>query len=128
MGRKNETGNATSLVDQYRKQLGRQEKKVVNERRKEIKRLKSEQEDVSYWKVGFCLIKKKLIFYNSIISEYFMDIGCCVIYGFYYLYFIDVLFNPKRFVIKKNWAFLAISVLVFFFLSWNCFFFFESYL
>jgi hypothetical protein len=52
MGRKNEINNATSLVDQYRKQLGRQEKKVVSERRKEIKRLKSEQEDVSYWKVG----------------------------------------------------------------------------
>ncbi len=51
MGRKNEVGNATSLVDQYRKQLGRQEKKVVSERRKEIKRLKSEQENVSYWKV-----------------------------------------------------------------------------
>ena len=53
MGRKSDTGtgNATSLVDQYRKQLGRQEKKVVSERRKEIKRLKSEKQTVSYWKV-----------------------------------------------------------------------------
>ncbi|CAF1474298.1 unnamed protein product [Adineta ricciae] len=50
MGRKNDIGNATSLVDQYRKQLGRQEKRVVNERRREIKRLKSEKETVSYWK------------------------------------------------------------------------------
>jgi hypothetical protein len=69
MGRKNEIGNSTSLVDQYRKQLGlknfcnticfqllyfitgRHEKKIVTERRKEVKRLQSEQETVSYWKV-----------------------------------------------------------------------------
>jgi len=51
MGRKNDIGNSTSTVDQYRKQLGRQEKKLVSERRREIKRLKSEQETVSYWKV-----------------------------------------------------------------------------
>ncbi|CAF0764033.1 unnamed protein product [Rotaria sordida] len=50
MGRKHEIGNSTSLVDQYRKELGRQEKKVVSERRREMKRLKSEQETVSYWK------------------------------------------------------------------------------
>ena len=31
--------------------IGRQEKKIVNERRKDIKRLKSKQETVSYWKV-----------------------------------------------------------------------------
>ncbi|CAF1008099.1 unnamed protein product [Adineta steineri] len=49
-GRKNEVSNPSSLVDQYRKQLGRQEKKVVGERRKEIKRLMSEKETVSYWK------------------------------------------------------------------------------
>ncbi len=84
MGRKNEIGNSTSLVDQYRKQLGldsvfwikyilnyflgRQEKKVVNERRREIKRLKAEQEDVSYWKVWlqkkyFSELKLNIILY-----------------------------------------------------------------
>jgi hypothetical protein len=52
MGRKNDSANSTSLVDQYRKQLGRQEKKVVSDRRKEMKRLKSEQATVSYWKVS----------------------------------------------------------------------------
>lgn len=51
MGRKNDMGNSTSLVDQYRKQLGRQEKKVVTERRREMKRLETEKETVSYWKV-----------------------------------------------------------------------------
>ncbi|UJR23773.1 hypothetical protein I4U23_026749 [Adineta vaga] len=50
MSRKNDIGNATSTVDQYRKQLGRQEKKVVMERRREFKRIKSEKETVSYWK------------------------------------------------------------------------------
>lgn len=30
---------------------GRQEKKVHNEHRREIKRQKAEQEDISYWKV-----------------------------------------------------------------------------
>ncbi|CAF3443151.1 unnamed protein product [Rotaria sp. Silwood1] len=50
MGRKRDNSNSTSPVDQYRKELGRQEKKVVTERRREIKRLKSEQETVSYWK------------------------------------------------------------------------------
>ncbi|CAF4591815.1 unnamed protein product [Rotaria sp. Silwood1] len=51
MGRKRDNSNSTSPVDQYRKELGRQEKKVVTERRREIKRLKSEQETVSYWKM-----------------------------------------------------------------------------
>ncbi|CAF5188693.1 unnamed protein product, partial [Rotaria magnacalcarata] len=50
MGRKNATGNKTSTVDRYRQELGRQEKKVTAEHRREIKRLKSEQETVSYWK------------------------------------------------------------------------------
>ncbi|CAF3059997.1 unnamed protein product [Rotaria socialis] len=50
MGRKNETGNTTSAVDRFRKELGRQEKKITTEHRREIKRLKSEQETVSYWK------------------------------------------------------------------------------
>ncbi|CAF3994447.1 unnamed protein product [Rotaria magnacalcarata] len=51
MGRKNATGNKTSTVDRYRQELGRQEKKVTAEHRREIKRLKSEQETVSYWKM-----------------------------------------------------------------------------
>jgi len=115
MGRKNEVGNATSLVDQYRKQLGRQEKKVVGERRKEIKRLKSEQENVSYWKVGFRLIIK-LISRIRLFVEYYMDIGWCFISGFYYLYIIHVLFNSKRFILKGqliDWTFFWCFVLLF---------------
>ena len=51
MGRKNDNSSNTSSVDLYRKQLGRQEKKMVHERRREMKRLKAEKETVSYWKV-----------------------------------------------------------------------------
>ena len=51
MGRKNDTGSNTSSVDHYRKQLGRQEKKMVHARRREMKRLDAEKETVSYWKV-----------------------------------------------------------------------------
>lgn len=94
MGRKNDVSNSTSVVDQYRKQLGRQEKKTVNERRKEIKRLKSEKENVSYWKVKFyeIIIKKN----NFISLGNYMDIGCGVILNFYYLCNIYVLFSSKR--------------------------------
>ena len=118
MGRKNEPNNATSLVDQYRKQLGRfdvrnsecvlmplffvagrQEKKVVNERRRDIKRLKSEQADVSYWKVRFHLIKNNDE--NFILSENYMGTCCCVISGLYYLCFINVLFNSKRSILRR---------------------------
>lgn len=51
MPRKNDTKSNTSPVDLYRKQLGRQEKKVVHERRREMKRLAADKETVSYWKV-----------------------------------------------------------------------------
>lgn len=37
--------------------VGRQEKRVVTERRREIKRLKSEKETVSYWKVRLIVVK-----------------------------------------------------------------------
>ncbi len=81
--------------------IGRQEKKVVSERRREIKRLKSEQETVSYWKVRFREIMRKIVASigtkdDSILLEKYMDICCCVISGFYYLYFIYVLFGSQR--------------------------------
>lgn len=80
--------------------IGRQEKKVVNERRREIKRLKSEQEDVSYWKVRnpFTLHYS----HKSFILEYHMDISWCIISGFSYLCFVYVLFNAERFILRKN--------------------------
>ena len=77
---------------------GRQEKKVVNERRREIKRLKSEQEDVSYWKVRF----PSIIHQTSFLLEYHMDISWCIISSFYYLYFIYVLYNSERIGLRKQ--------------------------
>ncbi|CAF1610702.1 unnamed protein product, partial [Didymodactylos carnosus] len=50
MGRKNDTNNSTSVVDHYRKQLGKQEKKIVAERRKEIRDSKDKRQTISYWK------------------------------------------------------------------------------
>ena len=80
--------------------LGRQEKKVVNERRREIKRLKSEQEDVSYWKVRFLFTRHHS--HKSFVLDCYLDISWCIISGFSYLYFIYVLFNAERFLINTN--------------------------
>jgi hypothetical protein len=110
MGRKNEIGNSTSLVDQYRKQLGlknfwnticfqllyfitgRHEKKIVTERRKEIKRLQSEQETVSYWKVRLWYVSKlelfqfvSFVWINRwfIFRKYSSDFGLEIVVGMY---------------------------------------------
>lgn len=89
MGRKNDMGNSTSLVDQYRKQLGRQEKKVVTERRRELKRLKSEKETVSYWKVRSESQKNTPA--RLFRLAHHMDVGCCAEPGLCYLYLVYVL-------------------------------------
>ena len=54
MGKRATTANTPTLpLDQYRKQLGKQENKVVKTRVKEVKQKKSEQKQVDKFKVLF---------------------------------------------------------------------------
>ena len=45
--------------------VGRQQKRVVTERRREIKRLKSEQETVSYWRVRLIVVKAFYVIFST---------------------------------------------------------------